>query len=388
MDANTYTETQLKIMAILPMISGPLSITGSSLIVFKILTHRKSKLTRIYNRILLGFSICDIIFSVGFSLSTIPSPSGTLDSWGARGNDTTCAIQGFVLLTGMSVTYYNSLLVIYYTLSISFGMSESRLQKVFEPWSHIFIFCMAVVPSIFGICFGMFNNVGNICFVGDYPKGCRTNDEIECVRGEKSYLFFWLVAGWQGLLLFFLLPINLIILYSKLLKQDNKMKQKYKYNASLPSTTQGSDSQTGALKIFSRRVRKSSSHVREARTQAMFYILSSFLCLSWPLIIRIYSKPGGMFILRCLAQFFHPLQGLFNYFNYMRPRVIKIREKKLAHSFWQALHLATFESDDNLQRLQRRNSQVSQFQLQRERRMSEIQNQQEGPLAEGDTISQ
>ena len=70
-----------------------------------------------------------------------------------------------------------------------------------EPWVHIFIIFMSVVPSVIGVCLGMFNNVGNVCYGGNYFKGCKSNDEIECERGEHSYLFTWLTSGW--LVIFF-----------------------------------------------------------------------------------------------------------------------------------------------------------------------------------------
>ena len=282
MASNTYTEKELKIMAILPMISGPLSIIGSSLIINKILSERKRKLSLMYNRILLGFSICDIISSSAYSFSTLPSPSGTPDIWGARGNDTTCAVQGFVIQAGFSVFYYNSLLIFYYLLTIRYGMSEVTMKKYLEPWIHIFIIFMAIVPNILGVCLGMFNNNGNVCMAGDYPKDCSTNDEIECERGQKSYVFLWLTSGWLVVFLFFSLPINLIFLSSTLTNQDHEVKLKYEYNSTL-ATDLNSSRYDGRKRNLIERLRRGRSRgiklsyrIRQARTQAMYYILSSF----------------------------------------------------------------------------------------------------------------
>jgi len=215
---------------------------------------------------------------------------------------------------------------------------------------------MAVVPSILGVLLGMFNNVGNLCYVGDYPKGCRTNDEIECERGQKFIEFGWVMSGWLIIFLFVSLPINLIVLCCALSKQDREVKLKYKYNSTvstIPISEQDGESKRGLIarlrRIRSRRI-KSSCNVKKARTQALLYILSSFLCLSFSIFNKIINKPGGLFIIRCLGQFFYPLQGFFNFFNYTRPRVLRLQEEKLANNFFHALYLATFETDANLKR--------------------------------------
>jgi len=366
-------------MAILPMISGPLSIIGSSLIINKILSERKRKLSLMYNRILLGFSICDIISSSAYSFSTLPSPSGTPDIWGARGNDTTCAVQGFVIQAGFSVFYYNSLLIFYYLLTIRYGMSEVTMKKYLEPWIHIFIIFMAIVPNILGVCLGMFNNNGNVCMAGDYPKDCSTNDEIECERGQKSYVFLWLTSGWLVVFLFFSLPINLIVLCFTLAKQDREVKRKHKFGTHVilpPVPNQDNDNRRVIVQRLrpcrSRRI-KSSSRIKKARTQAIFYIVSSILCLCWPIFITAVPKPSGYFILRCLSQFFYPLQGFFNFCNYIWPRVVKLLEQKLAKTFFHALYLATFESDNNLRRIRLQN----RFSQQHERTRVSIQHGRE-----------
>lgn len=382
MSSNTFTETQLRIMACLPMISGPLSIIGSSLIINKILSDRKRKLKRMYNRILLGFSVCDVVSSLAYSFSTLPSPSDTPNIWGARGNHTTCVIQGCILQAGFSVIYYNSLLVFYYLFTIRYGISELTLKKYLEPWIHIFIMIMAIVPSILGVCLGMFNNVGNVCFVGDYPKGCKNNKDVECERGEMYYLYLWVTSGWLVMFLFFAMPINLFIISFSLSKQDREIKMKYKYNSTqgtFPISGRDNKERSSIFgKIRHRRNSriKTSSTVKRARTQAILYIVSSFMCLSWPIIARlIINNRSGFFIVRCLAQFFYPLQGFFNFFNYTRPRVVKLLEQKLANNFLNALYLATFESDDNLRRLRLQTNYVERRRRKNYQRNAEIQNQ-------------
>ena len=80
-----YTElsgSQQLLLAILPIPSSICSVLGSSIIIFIALKSRRSKAWTPYNRLLLGMSICDIIFSItlGLSIFLLPKDSSSSSS--------------------------------------------------------------------------------------------------------------------------------------------------------------------------------------------------------------------------------------------------------------------------------------------------------------------
>jgi len=347
---------QLKFMAALPMISAPLSLIGSSLIVNIILKDWKRKLSGAYHRILLMFSIYDIISSFAMALSTLPSPVGTPGVWGAIGNTGTCTAQGFFLQTGAAVLYITMLLMLYYVLTVRYNMSEINFRKRIELYAHIIIISLSLVPSIIGATFGWFNNIGNICFIGSYPKGCNINSEVECERGENAFEILWLITGFFAAISFAFLPLSLIILTWTFWKQEKEMEQKYRFqldikldNATPDNISCQNDDVIERKKRPQSRNEKWSKKQRKVRNQAICYAGASFLCLSWALLSRTYKGPPP-FILRCCAQFFFPMQGFFNFVNYSRPRITRLRKHNLAQSWLHAVYLIVFVSEYKLKK--------------------------------------
>ena len=363
-----FTAQQLKVLAILPIISGPLSLLGSTLILLKIFRERKKRLSQTYHRILLGFSTLDIIGSFAYCFSTLPSPIGTPNTWGARGNDATCSAQGFFLVIGTGIIFYNAALVIYYVLTICFNVPEVVLRKHYDPWVHRFVLLFSLIPSVLGVILGMINNVGNVCFIGDYPVGCASNDEVECERGQNYFLFSIVTFGWAAILTCAIVPICMVLILLRIKKQDDKMKKKYEFrpgmskyssvisrgSSNLPSSSADTSVKVASITQLKRRkislLGKVSGKTKQVRTQALMYATASVLCLWWPIIIRL-NVGGGHFIIRCLAQFFYPLLGFFNFISYTRPRALKLVENGTAKSTLHAFYLAAFVADDKVKRL-------------------------------------
>jgi hypothetical protein len=70
-----YTDVQQLTLAVLPMLTAPLSLLGSILLVYRIFPGRNKKTT--YNRLLLAMAVVDIVSSTNLSLSTLLVPSDT-----------------------------------------------------------------------------------------------------------------------------------------------------------------------------------------------------------------------------------------------------------------------------------------------------------------------
>ena len=94
-ERDAISDTQHKVLAIIPHVTGALSIIGSCWIIYDIVMRRKRKLTiSPYHRILLGMSLYDAICSFSLGLAALPIPQGTVDVYGAVGNTQTCTAQG------------------------------------------------------------------------------------------------------------------------------------------------------------------------------------------------------------------------------------------------------------------------------------------------------
>ena len=113
------TTRQLVALALVPKVSGFLSICGSSWIVIEVVTT-ETKRCRVFHRIMCCMSIVDLLSSVAYFASTWAIPTthrgnGTIDddedddeyyvddgiTWNI-GNGTTCAIQGFFIQLSLS----------------------------------------------------------------------------------------------------------------------------------------------------------------------------------------------------------------------------------------------------------------------------------------------
>mmetsp|Transcript_5539 Transcript_5539/g.7347 ORF Transcript_5539/g.7347 Transcript_5539/m.7347 type:complete len:118 (+) Transcript_5539:158-511(+) len=104
------SQEALKALAIVPKVSGAVSIIGSTCILNDIFMKSRKKSNRlpINLRILVSLSISDIIASFfAYFLSTwmVPSDTPSEDVVFAAGNDVTCNVQGF--LTALTLAASN-----------------------------------------------------------------------------------------------------------------------------------------------------------------------------------------------------------------------------------------------------------------------------------------
>jgi len=110
------------------------SILGSSSIIYMIISDRKRKFNRSFHRLMLLMSIFDVLQSTAMIIANAAIPKES-DFYGAKGNNRTCATQGFFIVLGLAVPLYNACLNIYYVLTIRYSISSDRFA-IFEPALH------------------------------------------------------------------------------------------------------------------------------------------------------------------------------------------------------------------------------------------------------------
>mmetsp|Transcript_17893 Transcript_17893/g.32260 ORF Transcript_17893/g.32260 Transcript_17893/m.32260 type:complete len:670 (+) Transcript_17893:74-2083(+) len=162
------SQGQQATLAVVPKITGWLSVIGSSTIAYFLLVRDPSKRKKVYHRLILGMAIADISSSVWLSLSTWPIPASSGVLW-AVGTTKTCTAQGFFTQLGISSPLYNVSLSLYYVLAVRCNWKEPKLRKI-EPFFHLGPWMWALGTGITGLPLRIFNNANLWCWIADHPE--------------------------------------------------------------------------------------------------------------------------------------------------------------------------------------------------------------------------
>ena len=198
-----------KALAIVPKLTGFLSLVGSLFVIHDILRRssengssttiwafRTRKRDSMFYRIMLGVSIFDSIASITNILSTWPTPSDQGDVvYGALGTTTTCTVQGFFNEFGNITTpLYSASLCVWYLLFLKYGWREKECEGI-EYIFHIIPIGIGFSMALAGLPFNLYNNSGFLCWYAPYPAGCDTVEPHTCTRGEYAGVFRWIHYG-------------------------------------------------------------------------------------------------------------------------------------------------------------------------------------------------
>jgi len=236
---STLSENQERVLSILNVLSGFLSILGSLTIVYKVFRHwKKTKTMTPYDRIMLGLSAADIIASLSFLLSPflIPGASTSMSTststststvtthrvW-AIGTQSTCSFLGWLTQLGLSVLWYNAALSFYYLFTVRFGISRHDFAQRYEKWFHLSACIFSISTASIGLIFDWYSEfqINQGCWLGAIPKGCEMDGT--CIG--NGLLVGWIFGGIPMLFTFLALTMNNIVIYlyvRKTLQQTRK----------------------------------------------------------------------------------------------------------------------------------------------------------------------
>mmetsp|Transcript_23832 Transcript_23832/g.35203 ORF Transcript_23832/g.35203 Transcript_23832/m.35203 type:complete len:260 (-) Transcript_23832:232-1011(-) len=240
-----------KALAIVPKCAGTLSFIGSFLVIFDICRDKKKR-ESIFNRIMLGLSLFDMIASFVNILSTWPTPEGTAGIYGASGTTATCTAQGFFNELGNITTpLYSAAQCVWYLLFLKYGWKEKDCRK-YELAFHSIPISVGLTMAIVGLPLTLFNNSGFLCWYAPFPAGCDNNTDITCTRGNLAGTFRWIHYGviWSAILF---ITYAMTSIYLSVRRQEGKV--------------QGSIMSNGSR-------RKKSDAVK---TQALLYVCALYL---------------------------------------------------------------------------------------------------------------
>lgn len=272
-----YTDAQQYAIAIVPKITGTLSLLGSLCIITSVLRTRKSrgrgnsnqnsrsrarvqvrrriehrrsnrsKRSNIQKRLLLGLSFCDVIQSLCHICSTWPIPRDTIYKMKFNvGNNMTCTIQGFLLSFGsLGGTICNTSLCFYYYICVRYGgrKGENRVAKRSEPFFHAISLIIPLCFSVFCLLEEVYNDNGRVCFITVYPKRCESEENsVKCIRGQNADRFRKL-----GILIviicFIIMVVSLSLLY-RIVKHQERRMIRYSFEPSASTNIEKSGEQS------------------------------------------------------------------------------------------------------------------------------------------------
>ena len=339
---------QLKVIAVIPMITGTLSIIGSSLIIYMSLrslrkNSRLTKSSKMYYRLLLGMSAMDILQSTAQAFSSLPMPKETKNVYGAIGNETTCVVQAFIGVLGCAVPMYNGSLAIYYLLTVRFNVKDEILRRKVEPFLHFFSLCYPLVVAILGLVFDMYGpENAYICQIS--PSSDTFQNHEDNSTKIRNY-FIMLIVFSTFFLIFIVLVCMGMVTFSVLLppkSQASKLGQTNKISNKIAE--ESSVIYQGAQRL-EKRCYYDDNTKRSVMIQAGLYALFCVLTLFFAVLdsILVMTQDSRVFAVTVSTKIFFPLQGFFNYFVFVRPRVNRLLQST-SMTFLRALYTSTFRS--------------------------------------------
>jgi len=229
----TESSEHYRNVAIITKIVGLLSAMGSSYIIYSLVfdvksaDHRRQKLNRTFDRLLLGLCVADCISSIAFFLGSwmIPAepPTGYEDIWNvmyphASGTIGTCAAQGFFVTIGwMSGWLLTSSIAISFLLQVRYKFPEQRMRV-----AEYFFFGISVLYPI----------VGSVCIFVD--KGfnphvlgyCTISPQVSIdgvvTRGKRSSLYLLVFGLSPVFLTLVVIPVCMGMLFCFVRRQESR----------------------------------------------------------------------------------------------------------------------------------------------------------------------
>jgi hypothetical protein len=257
-EISTLSDGQEKILSLLPIMSGLLSISGSATIIYmtsrrggKNEHQRKRKKWTPYTRLLFGMSCCDIVGSVTLILTPFLLPAKTSQRVWSLGNDATCSVLGFLYQLSLSGMLYNAFLSFYFVLTARYGWKNKQFARTMEPAFHIvsigYPLATATAGSIMDIYHEM--ELGQMCWITNYPENCEQDEaaDVDC----QGFQIAWIFRGTILLFTIFSIPINNMIIFMFVRKQTTRsggQRRRRSGKKSVDSTILASERSKGSAK--------------------------------------------------------------------------------------------------------------------------------------------
>jgi len=347
-----------------------ISLISSSFLIW-LIAHSKHGLSSTYHRIVLGMSIADIFLSLSLAPFNATAPSDVdYIGWNARGNQASCSAEGFLgIFGGFTGVYYSCSLNIYYLAVVRYQKTDRYIRNKIEPFLHGTPLGLGLIVAITLLVKQNLNSLGGICQSLVYdPPHCigykdgeiREGFTIPCGRGRDGAVTFAYLANF---ITFLIVPcvivISLGMIYRGVRQQEKKM-ARYGAGALVQGANDSNEGDPNSyLSNILRRKTKSikRSNSRVVLQKAFAYTCSYCLTWSWWLALSVIGVAGAEAevtnVILYLLTIFTPLQGSWNLFIFIYPKVIAAKAKGSDVTWWQAfvsVIFSTRKSPNNTQK--------------------------------------
>lgn len=360
---SSLTEGQSKALVLIPKFSAPLSILGSSCILYQIYKDKKSW-SKPGQRLLFAMSLNDVVSSFWLFLSTWPVPEES-GRWMASGNMATCRAQGFFGQINIISPIYNGMIAIVYLLKIRYSYTDEKICQSVEPIMHIVAILFALGTASTILALDMFHDSGLWCWINATPPGCKQTYQFgytTCDAGDGAGIFRWA---------FFYVPIwsvaivaivSMAMIYRHV-RQLERRSSKWKFGRQTTASdcddasffSHPSMQSVQSLKVVRESVRSSitktwkqqrsrkkqkADKAKMVAGQGIRYCAVFFFTWSFGTVSRMLQLTIGhtFFPISALQATFTPMQGFFNFLVFMYPRyqeyramIGKQKERKRKH---------------------------------------------------------
>jgi hypothetical protein len=323
------SDAGLKALAIMPKITGSISIPSSLFIIYEVMRSNRLHKAIPIQRAIMAMSVIDVLASSGWWLSTwaVPSDSEVPAAF-ASGSTGSCVYQGILLQIAIGAPLYNASLALYYVLIIRYGWTNQQLGKL-EPYIHTSILFITFGTGLGLIPLKIYNHIGTVCWTIGKPQGCGNSSyqpsDVPCERGDWAWIYgialfygpLWLCIA------FSILAMGLIYWEVRGVAQRN--------NRYLGNRASG--------------IRRSQVDPKQIALQAALYTGAFFI--TW-LPSTIWSVATwfsfASYWLDLASAFAEPLQGFWNMLVFIRKRKdLHKKIKRMARSMFCCFKRAGFE---------------------------------------------
>ena len=305
--------------ALVPRITGSISVLSSSMIIF-LIYRSQAKLSTIYHRIMFGMSFADIMSSTAMALTTIPMPRNDAQYWIEQyggdvkwegytkiGNWYSCQAQGFFYSTGVSVMFaYNASLCAYYACAIALRMQEKLIRKKVAPFLLGLPPVLGLAASIPAVVNRWYNVISNEVWCTLYPVRKDMN-----YKSLTQMFQFALLASITFLFVIIIVSFALVIWR---VRQNGKLLAQ----ASNRDHIQVEERVTAAHQNTKLVIAQSLAYIGGFLLSLLFPFLRNFMYVLNNQIWK--SETKALFVTVVLGKMmlvFMPLQGFFNFIIFL-----------------------------------------------------------------------
>ncbi|KAL3781671.1 LOW QUALITY PROTEIN: hypothetical protein HJC23_007303 [Cyclotella cryptica] len=161
-------------------------------------TKTRQKRGKMLNQMLATLSVFDILGSIAYAFTTLPTPESDY-IYGSRGNYSTCVAQGFFIQIGTIACFLNTSIAVYYLMSIKHGWNDDRMKAkrlwLFVPPIIVGLVYWPESPVIFSIATATFV-MGDVC--QHVYKNTRATRRYSASRGRISKTVFMQACWFTG----------------------------------------------------------------------------------------------------------------------------------------------------------------------------------------------